>query len=170
MLPPFNFQKWIEENKESFKPPVGNKMIYKDSTFIVMVVGGPNERQDYHINQTDEWFYQMKGDMVLKIRSLEGEFQDINIREGDIFLLPGGIPHSPQRQANSIGLVVEKTRQQPEKDSFVWYCENCEKVLYSKSFFLENIETQLKEVINNYWQDEKNYTCQNCQTINHKKF
>ena len=107
MLLPINFQKWIDEHRHLLKPPVGNQVVYKDTDFIIMVVGGPNTRKDYHVNEGEEFFYQLEGDMVLRIRE-KGKPKDIPINEGEILLLPPNIPHSPQRFNNTVGLVVEK--------------------------------------------------------------
>ncbi|MBT3984358.1 MAG: 3-hydroxyanthranilate 3,4-dioxygenase [Bacteriovoracaceae bacterium] len=165
---PINFKNWINDHREFLKPPVGNKMVWKEGGFIVMVVGGPNARQDYHINETDEFFYQVEGNMVLKTRNDHGKIVDVPINEGEIYLLSGGVPHSPQREANSVGLVIEKTRVPEDKDSLVWYCEGCDSVLYSETFYLSNIETQLKECFDRYFGDEKNYTCKKCGRVNPK--
>lgn len=161
----FNFSRWIDEHRELLKPPVGNKQVFKDSTFIVMVVGGPNERTDFHVNETDEFFYQLEGDMVLKTINPEGQFEDIPICAGDIFMLPAKTPHSPQRPANSIGLVVEKTRASNEKDGLQWYCKNCGTKLYEEFFHLTNIETQFGAVFDRYYDSEHTH-CKKCGTTN----
>ncbi len=161
---PLSLKKWIDENREVLKPPVGNKMIWKDRDFIVMAVGGPNTRTDYHINQGEEFFYQIEGDMNLKIRDRQGVFRDIPIKEGEIYLLPANIPHSPQRPAGTIGIVVEKRRRPEEKDSLVWYCKNCKQTLFSESFHLTNIETQLPPVFDKFYGNTENTTCRNCGT------
>jgi len=113
---PFNLQKWIDDHKEQLKPPVGAALVFtsEEHMFAVMIVGGPNQRTDYHINQTEEFFYQLKGDMILKVIQ-NGEFKDIRINEGEVFLLAANTPHSPQRYVDTIGLVIrtkEKTRKQ----------------------------------------------------------
>ena len=106
----FNFKKWIDEHRNQLKPPVGNAQVYLEAgNFIVMVVGGPNARKDYHYNESEEFFYQLEGNIVIKIVD-EGKFVDINLNEGDIFLLPAKTPHSPRRGPNTIGLVMEKVR------------------------------------------------------------
>jgi 3-hydroxyanthranilate 3,4-dioxygenase len=147
---PFSFKGWIEENKHLLKPPVGNKVIFKDSNFVVMVVGGPNQRTDFHVNQTDEFFYQLEGDIFLRTINNAGKFEEIHIKEGDIFLLPAGVPHSPQRSAGSIGLVIEKTRTQEDTDGLQWYCFSCGVKLYEEYFVLEDIETQFGGVFGRY--------------------
>jgi 3-hydroxyanthranilate 3,4-dioxygenase len=151
---PFSFKGWIEENRHLLKPPVANKVIYKDSNFIIQVVGGPNQRTDFHVNQTDEFFYQIEGNMHLVTINKEGKFEKIHIREGEIFLLPGNVPHSPQREANSIGLVIEKTREEKDIDGLQWYCKKCGKKLYEEFFHLTNIETQFKAVFDRYYNSD----------------
>jgi 3-hydroxyanthranilate 3,4-dioxygenase len=147
---PFSFKKWIEENRHLLKPPVGNKVVFKDSNFVVMVVGGPNQRTDFHVNQTDEFFYQLEGDIFLRTVTESGSFEEIHIKEGEIFLLPAGIPHSPQRSDNSIGLVIEKTRTQDDTDGLQWYCFKCGAKLYEEYFILEDIEKQFGSVFDRY--------------------
>ncbi len=107
LMPPFNFKKWIDEHRHLLKPPVGNQMVWQDRDFIVMVVGGPNSRTDFHIDESEEFFYQLEGDINLRIIE-DGKPRDMPIREGDIFLLPPKVPHSPQRPAGTVGLVIER--------------------------------------------------------------
>jgi len=151
---PFSFMGWIDENRHLLKPPVSNKVIFKDSTYIVMVVGGPNSRTDFHVNQTDEFFYQIEGEMFLRIVNAKGDFEEVTIKAGEIFMLPAGVPHSPQRLEGSIGLVIEKTRAEGELDGLEWYCKNCGKKLYEESFHLTNIETQFAAVFDRYYNSE----------------
>lgn len=148
---PFNFKSWIEENRHLLKPPVANKVVYKDSNFIIQVVGGPNSRTDFHVNESDEFFYQLEGNIFLRTINEKGIFEDIHIKAGEIFLLPGGIPHSPQRSAGSIGLVIEKTRDEKDVDGLQWYCSKCNKKLYEEYFHLTNIETQFPAVFERYY-------------------
>ncbi len=159
-----NFNQWIDENRHLLKPPVGNKLVFENAEFIVMVVGGPNARKDYHVNQGEEFFYQMEGDITLRVIE-KGERRDVIIHEGDIFLLPARIPHSPQRPTNTIGLVIERKRLEGEKDGFVWFCENCGNKLYDEYFVLENIVTQLPPLMERFFSDVLKRTCSKCGTV-----
>jgi len=147
----FNFKAWIKENSHLLKPPVSNKVIYKEGNFIIQVVGGPNARTDFHINQTDEFFYQIEGDIFLRIINEKSEVEEIHIKEGEIYLLPGGVPHSPQRSADSIGLVIEKKREESEIDGLMWVCSKCHKKIYEEYFQLTNIETQFPAVFERFY-------------------
>jgi len=162
--PPINFLKWIEENRDQLKPPVCNKVVWDNEDFIVMVVGGPNNRKDYHYNETPEFFYMIEGDMVLKVIE-EGVFIDVPIKEGEIYLLPAKVPHSPQRFENTVGLVIEYKRDAGVLDALEWYCESCGKPLYREEFTLENIVTQLPVVFDKYYNNLELRTCKKCNTI-----
>jgi len=163
MLLPINLNNWIKENQHLLKPPVGNKVVYQDSEFIIMIVGGPNIRKDYHINQGEEFFYQLKGEMILKIRE-KGKPKDISIKEGEIFLLSPKVPHSPQRFADTIGLVIERKRNSDELDGFQWYCENCNAVIYNKYISLTNIVKQLPPLFEEFWNNDDFRTCKHCES------
>lgn len=156
-----NFKKWIDDNRHLLKPPVGNKLVWKDREFIVMVIGGPNTRTDYHINGGEEFFYQLEGDMTLKVIE-DGKPVDLPIREGEIFLLPPNVPHSPRRPVNTIGLVIERERRSGELDGLAWYCESCGDRLYEEKFQLENIETQFPPVFDRFYDQKENSTCKSC--------
>ena len=164
LVTPINFKAWIEENRHLLKPPVGNKVVWKDGDYIVMVVGGPNSRKDYHYNETPEFFYQVEGDMVLKIMD-KGIPKDVNIKEGDIYLLPPKVPHSPQRGANTVGLVIEYPRKKKMKDALEWYCEKCNHQLYRKKFKLENIETDMPKIFDKFYNDLDKRTCSKCNMV-----
>jgi 3-hydroxyanthranilate 3,4-dioxygenase len=164
LVSPINFKSWIEENRELLKPPVGNKVVWKDGEFIIMVVGGPNSRKDYHYNETPEFFYQIEGDIVLKIMN-DGTPEDIHIKEGEIYLLPAKVPHSPQRGANTVGLVIEYPRKKKMKDALEWYCENCYNPLWRKKFKLGDIETDMPAIFDKFYGSEKKRTCNSCGTV-----
>jgi 3-hydroxyanthranilate 3,4-dioxygenase len=151
---PFSFLNWINDNRHLLKPPVSNKVIYKDGNFIIQVVGGPNARTDFHVNQTDEFFYQLEGSIFLRIINEKGGVEEVHIKEGEIFLLPGGVPHSPQRSEGSVGLVIEKTRDPQDIDGLMWVCSKCHKKLYAEFFHLENIETQFGAVFERFYNSD----------------
>ena len=164
LVSPLNFKAWIEEHRHLLKPPVSNKVVWKDTDFIVMVVGGPNSRKDYHYNETPEFFYQIEGDIVLKIID-KGTPKDVHIKEGEIYVLPPKVPHSPQRGANTIGLVIEYKRPKGMKDALLWFCEYCTTKLYEEDFTLENIETDMPKIFDNYYSNENKRTCPNCSQV-----
>ena len=165
--PPINFKNWIEENRHLLKPPVGNKVVYEDGDFIIMVVGGPNSRKDYHVDPVEEFFYQLEGDMILKIMD-GGKRVDVPIKEGEIFLLPKNVPHSPQRFENTIGLVVEYKRDEGDLDGFQWYCDECDVMLHEVTLDLENIVTQLPPLFDAYWKNMDARTCESCGSLQEK--
>ncbi|MFN4081049.1 MAG: 3-hydroxyanthranilate 3,4-dioxygenase [Saprospiraceae bacterium] len=163
---PFNLQKWIDENRSLLKPPVGNKQIYvENDDFIVMVVGGPNGRKDYHWEEGEELFYQLEGDVQVKIIHGDGTPETIDIRQGEMFLLPARVPHSPQRPANTVGLVVERRRRPGEVDKLMWFCESCNAPLHEAGFALRDIGTQIKQAIEAFAADESARTCKRCGAV-----
>lgn len=164
MLSAFNLQNWIDENRHLLKPPVGNKCIV-DGDFIVMVVAGPNARTDYHFEDGPEWFYQLEGEMLLKLQ-IDGEVKDVPIKAGEMFYLAPNIAHSPQRMPNSIGLVIERKRLAHEQDALMWFCEKCNTKLYQEFFHLENIETQFAGIFNTFYCSHEKRTCRNCDHLN----
>ena len=167
VVPPINFKNWIEENRYLLKPPVGNKMVYEDGDFMIMVVGGPNSRKDYHVDPVEEFFYQLEGDMLLKIMD-GGKRVDVPIKEGEIFLLPKNVPHSPQRIENTVGLIVEYQREEGALDAFQWYCDECDEMLHEVTLDLENIVTQLPPLFDAYWKNMDARTCESCGSFQEK--
>mmetsp|Transcript_438 Transcript_438/g.796 ORF Transcript_438/g.796 Transcript_438/m.796 type:complete len:179 (-) Transcript_438:1319-1855(-) len=163
----FDVNEWIKENRELLKPPVGNRMLF-DGEFKVMVVGGPNERRDYHVEAGEEWFYQLEGMLTLKVVHNE-QFYDIPIPAGSTFCLPARIPHSPQRSAGSVGLVVERKRSKEfdQLDELRWYCDQCQSILYNEQFFCNDLVLDLPPIIKRYRQSLENRTCSNCSWIDH---
>ena len=161
---PFNLMRWIEAHREQLKPPVCNKEVFKDSEFIVMVVGGPNARSDYHDDPGAEIFYQIEGDMLLKTVQ-DGAPVDIPIRKGEIFLLPPHVHHSPQRFADTVGIVVERQRRPDEQDGFIWYCDGCGQHLYQEYLHVADIEQDLPAVFERFYSDPAHQTCSRCGTV-----
>lgn len=160
---PFSLRTWIEEHRDLLKPPVGNSMLY-NGEFMVMVVGGPNQRSDFHVNPSEELFYQIEGDVTLKVIE-DGKVRDLPIRQGDIFLLPPGIPHSPQRPANTVGLVVEHRRPENAKDHLRWYCPQCGDIVHDVNFHTIDLGKQLKPIIEEFRSNAALRTCKKCGTV-----
>ena len=162
---PFNLQKWIDENRDLLKPPVGNKNLYPaGEDYIVMIVGGPNARKDYHYNNTEELFYQLEGEITVRIQE-DGKAVDINLGPGDMFLLPPNIPHSPMRSAGSIGLVIERVRQDDHTDGLMWFCDNCNTKLHETYFKLNNIENDFLPRFREYYASLELRTCKSCSEV-----
>ncbi len=161
---PLNFQQWIERNRPLLKPPVGNRRVFADGDFIIMVVAGPNARQDYHLDPGQELFYQLEGDIVLKTLQ-DGRPVDIPVREGEMLLLPALVPHSPQRPAGTLGLVIERQRRVGERDGFQWYCPSCAGLLHEAFIALTDIEAQLPPVFERFYADQAARTCRHCGTV-----
>jgi len=164
LLPPLDLQRWIDEHRHLLKPPVGNKCIV-DGDFIIMIVGGPNARTDYHHDEGPEFFYQLVGEMVLKVQD-DGRARDIPIHAGEIFYLPARVPHSPQRMPASIGLVIERRRISGEKDGLMWFCERCNHKLYEEYFVLDSIERDFPPVFDRFYGSHEARTCSACGHLN----
>ncbi|PKR80220.1 3-hydroxyanthranilate 3,4-dioxygenase [Brumimicrobium salinarum] len=166
MKAPFNLFKWIEDNRELLKPPVGNKNLYVEAgDFIVMIVGGPNARKDYHYNESEEFFFQLEGDILVRIQE-DGKAKDVHIKEGEIFLLPAKTPHSPVRGENTVGLVIERVRKGTDlTDGLMWFCESCNHPLKTYKFKLEDIEKDFLPRFKSFYTDESLRTCDNCGTV-----
>jgi 3-hydroxyanthranilate 3,4-dioxygenase len=160
-LKAFNFMQWIEAHRDRLKPPVCNQVVFEDSEFIVMVVGGPNTRTDYHWDPGEEFFYQVEGDMLLRTVQ-DGAIVDIPIREGEMMMLPAGVPHSPQRFADTVGMVIERKRRPEENDGFMWFCEKCGHKLYEEFLHVSDIVTQLPPVFDRFYADPGNLRCDAC--------
>lgn len=163
---PFDLRKWITDNRALLKPPVGNKNLYAEAgDYIVMVVGGPNARKDYHWNETEELFYQLEGDIEVGIQE-DGRAVTIPIKEGEMFLLPGRVPHQPRRGPNTVGLVIEVKRDDRElEDGLQWYCENCNNLLYEYRFVLHNIEKDFLPRFREFYASETHRTCKQCGQV-----
>ena len=166
MMEPFNLQQWINDNRGILKPPVGNKNLYVEAgDFIVMVVGGPNARKDYHFNESEELFYQIEGDITVKIQE-NGNAREILIKEGEMFLLPGNVPHSPIRGENTVGLVIEKVRKGTDLvDGLMWFCDDCNHLLHEYKFPLSNIEKDFIPRFKEFYASVEKRTCKKCANV-----
>lgn len=166
---PFNLNQWIAQNRDLLKPPVSNKSIYPEaSDYIVMVVGGPNARKDYHYNETEELFYQLEGHIKVHVQE-EGKKRTFELGPGDMYLNPGKVPHSPERTEGSVGIVVERKRVDLNaKDGLLWFCENCNNKLFEVYFPLNDIETDFQKYFKQFYESKELRTCNNCGTVMEK--
>ncbi|MBL4759200.1 MAG: 3-hydroxyanthranilate 3,4-dioxygenase [Rhizobiales bacterium] len=164
-LSAFNFQKWVKDNEDKLKPPVANQLLHKEGDMIVMVVGGGNTRVDFHDDPVEEWFYQVKGDMMLKIAH-EGSIYDIPIREGEVFFMPAHVIHAPQRpQPDSLGIVVEAPRQPGMMEGFEWYCFECGGMVHRVEVDLKDIVKDLPPLYDAFYDSEDARTCPSCKAL-----
>lgn len=163
-LTAFNLQRWVDEHREQLRPPVCNQQVFEDNDFIVMIVGGPNSRKDYHVDEGPELFYMIEGEMLLKV-IVNGRQKDVRIGEGEMLLLPPRVPHSPQRFADTVGLVVERARLPHELDGFMWFCDECSNKLYEEFVYVDDIVGQLPPIFERFWESEKNRTCSQCSAV-----
>ncbi len=163
---PFNLNQWIEENRDLLKPPVANKNLYRDAgDYIVMIVGGPNARKDYHYNETEELFYQLEGEIEVHIQE-EGQKKTMQLKAGDMYLHPAKVPHSPVRKEGSIGLVIERKRNDlPGKDGLLWFCDNCNTKLHEVYFPLHDVEKDFLSHFKDFYGSLDKRTCKNCGTV-----
>ncbi|AXF56964.1 3-hydroxyanthranilate 3,4-dioxygenase [Salicibibacter kimchii] len=158
----FDIQQLIEDNKHLLKPPVNNMVLWEDSEFIAMLLGGPNKRRDFHIDPSDEFFYQIKGSCFVECINENQEREVVEVKEGEMFMLPADVPHSPHRIADSYGIVLERKRGEGELESFVWFCDKCNHEMHRATVQLTDIGTQVKEAIEKFNADEELKTCDNC--------
>ena len=160
LLSPFNLQRWIDEHRHQLQPPVNNKCII-DGDFIIMIVGGPNSRTDYHVEEGPEIFYQLEGELLLRIQE-HGQVRDVPIHAGEMFYLPPRVPHSPQRRPDSIGLVIERKRLALEQDGLHWYCTACNHKIYEEYFKLNDIENDFPPIFDRFYRSRAARTCKKC--------
>ena len=163
-LTPFNLRHWIDQHRDELKPPVGNRRLFRNSEFIIMVVGGPNSRKDFHLDPAEEFFFQVEGTMTLRTVE-DGRIVNHTLGPGDVLLLPPNVPHSPIRPANTVGLVVERERRAGEMDGLQWYCEKCDGLLYEERFALTDIENQFQAVFARFFGSLEHRSCRRCGTV-----
>lgn len=162
---PLNLERWIAEHRDVLRPPTGAKTIWQDTDFIVTVVGGPNDRPDYHDDPLEEFFHQIKGDMTLRVRD-EGKRRDIPIREGEIYLLPPHVRHSPQRPEGTLGMIVERQRAPGVIDAFEWFCEACDAMIVRREVKVEALADDVGSMVEAWASDAGLRTCKHCGHVN----
>ena len=184
-LPPINLMKWFEANRHLMKPPVSNKYLYDGEDFFVMLINGPNARNDFHQTNSEEFFLQLKGDIVVRIiEEIQSEprpsgsggsrneprpsgsgggvatrIKDVIVREGETFFIPGNVPHSPTRPPSTLGLVVERRRPPGETEHLQWYCEKCHALVEDIEFDCKDIVDHFKQAMEDFWADPQRSTC-----------
>ncbi len=160
---PINISRWVDEHRGELKPPVGNKYLYDGNDFFVMVIGGPNARNDFHVSNSEEYFYQLKGDIVVRIRE-GGAIKDVPVREGETIFIPGNVPHAPTRPPGTVGVVVERRRPPGETEHLQFYCESCGELVYDKEFDCKDIVEHFSQAMEEFWADETRNACKGCGT------
>lgn len=162
-LPPIDLMKWIEQHRHEMKPPVSNKYLYDGEDFFVMIINGPNARNDFHVTNSEEFFYQLKGDIVVRIVE-DGKIKDVIVREGNTFFVPGNVPHSPTRPPDTLGMVIERRRPPGEMEHLQFYCDNCGQLVHDLEFDCKDIVKHFAQAMEDFWADPEASTCKNCGT------
>ncbi|MSR18354.1 MAG: 3-hydroxyanthranilate 3,4-dioxygenase [Phycisphaerales bacterium] len=163
VAPALNLTQWITANRHLMTPPVANKYLYSGADFFAMIVCGPNTRNDFHQTDSEEFLYQIKGDIVVRLREAGG-LRDVVVREGETFFIPPNVPHSPQRTAGTIGLVIERRRPATEREHIIFYCPKCSELVHDKSFACKDIVKHFTQAMEDFWADSKLSTCPKCGT------
>ena len=161
VMPPIDIRKWAEEHRDQLKPPVGNKYLYDGDGFFVMVIGGPNARNDFHVTDSEEYFYQLEGDIVVQIYQ-DGRIVNVPVREGETFFIPGGVPHGPTRPPGTIGVVVELRRPPGETEHQQFYCPECHALVHDNEFDCADIVEHFAKAMEEFWADPERSTCKQC--------
>ncbi|MCS7034599.1 MAG: 3-hydroxyanthranilate 3,4-dioxygenase [Phycisphaerae bacterium] len=161
--PPIDLMKWIEQNRDKFKPPVSNQYLYDGRDFFVMVIAGPNARNDFHQVDSEEYFYQLKGDIKVLTREDERIVEHI-VRQGQTFFIPPNVPHSPRRPPGTLGVVVERRRPPGETEHLQWYCDHCHALVQDYEFDCADIVVHFARAMEEFWQDDARRTCRKCGT------
>ena len=156
----YDLKRWVEEHKDEFNPPFKtNRLLVHHRDFLVMILRGPNTRLDFHIEPGDEFFYQIEGSMELHLKPAGERRRVVTIRKGEIFVCPGGLPHSPRRFENTWGLVIERKRRAGEQEQFAWFCEACDELVLSRTMDPENISAQVERVYREFNENPGIRTC-----------
>ena len=156
-------KRWIQENRHLFNPPYKtNRVLLHEKEFIVMVLAGPNARLDFHLEPGEEFFYQIEGDIELHLKPDGARREVVKIAEGEIFLCPGNLPHSPRRGAGTWGLVIERKRKADENESFLWFCESCDEKVLSHTIPQGDFTQKVLKMYEAFNAEETQRTCKAC--------
>ena len=164
-LTPLNLKNWIDENKHHLKPPIGRRRVWEDQDIHVTVVGGPAQGKDFHVNPTQEFFFQVEGDVTLRVVGRDAKVREVPVRAGEMFLLPANTPHSEVRPAGTIGMVVEHKRPAGEGDALRFYCDHCAAVVYEEEFEPDEDGLRAQDIRELFWSDATMRTCRDCGHI-----
>ena len=163
LFSPTHLKAWISENKHLFDPPFKtNRVIAHHAEFIVMLLAGPNARLDFHFEPGEEFFYQIQGDIELHLKAKDAPRDVVKIREGEIFLCPANLAHSPRRGPDTWGLVIERKRKAGEKESFLWFCERCDALVLRREVGQGDIGAQVRGLYEAFNADAALRTCTSC--------
>ena len=128
----------------------------------MLIIRGPNDRRDFHVDPSDELFYQLTGDIWVDTMEEDGRRHRHDVKEGEFLLVPHFVPHSPHRPAGTTGLVVERKRRPDEDESFVWYCEQCGGELHRMDKRVSELTRQINQVIRDFNASADLQRCRHC--------
>ena len=162
MVPqPISFLRWVREHEHELQPPTGGKQVWPDRDFIVTALRGPNGRPDYHDNPTEEFFYQIEGEITVRLM-VDGKREDVVLAAGDMLLLPAHVRHSPQRPAGTVGIVLERRRPAGEVDGFEWFCPQCDARVHRFETEMTNLVADVTRAVQTWETSETLRTCGAC--------
>lgn len=161
---PLAVEAWVDGHPDLFAPPVANRVLWPGGDFVTMVVRGPNARNDFHVDPGDEIFHQLRGTLRIDLM-VEGDRVTRLVHEGEMLLVPGGVPHAPMRAAGTLGLVIERPRSPDEFDELRWYCERCGSLVHTARFHVDDIEIELASALAAFNGDQALRTCGDCGEV-----
>jgi len=164
-LAPLDLKAWIDEHRHLLAPPVGNAMVWKDSDFQVMVIGGPKPAE--RLSRRSE-----RGALLPSSRATLSSASSRTANAGTSRSARArcccsrpSSPTAPSRGSGTIGLVIERQRKPGETEALRWYCDRCGKVLHEATLRVTDLGVQLKPVIESFYADESLRTCKKCGAV-----
>ena len=138
-------------------------ILWQEEDTIAFVARNRPYRSEFHVDPSDEVLYMLKGDTELHYLTPEGERKVATIREGELFRIPAGTPHSPHGSPDSYGLVLERRRRPDEQDRFLWFCERCNTKLYEATRHVADYrEDPVSRAYEEFYADPSHLTCRAC--------